>query len=627
MPGGYNGKILRVDLSRCALSVETPPDNFYRTYLGGRNFVAYYLLKGLKGGEDALGPENKLIFAAGVLTGLPTSGTGRNSVGAKSPLTGVYGDAEVGGYWGAELKHAGFDAIIIEGQASSPVYLWIQDGQAEIRDARHLWGLTTGECERRIKEELGDRAVRVAQIGIAGENQVRFACVINDLSHAAGRTGMGAVMGSKNLKAIAVRGHQNVALAKPDAVTAFIKWSREDLKINRAAAWLRDSGTAGVLTGLNAAGGLPTRNFREGVFEGAQKISFNAMKANIMVGRRGCYACILRCKPEVASAKAFKVDPLYGGPEYEALASLGSNCGIDNLEAIAKGNELCNAYGLDTISTGATIAFAMECFEQGIISEKETGGLNLRFGQAEAMVQMVELIARKQGIGQVLAEGTARAAATFGRGAAEFAMQIKGQEVPMHEPRFKQGMGLGYAISPTGADHCHNIHDSVYVRSIPAALKTLGIYDPLPAQELSPAKVRLVHYGVLWQHVLNCVGFCQFVPLDPGPMTELIANITGWNISLWELMKAGERSVTMPRAFNVREGLGKANDHLPRRFFTAFTSGPLKGVAVNQKELAQATEAYYGMMGWDKEGVPTLAKLQELGIEWVAQTLQPAKGG
>lgn len=197
----------------------------------------------------------------------------------------------------------------------------------------------------------------------------------------------------------------------------------------------------------------------------------------------------------------------------------------------------------------------------------------------------------------------------------------------MHEPRFKQGMGLGYAISPTGADHCHNIHDSAYVRSIPPALKTLGIYDPLPAQELSPAKVRMVHYGVLWQHVLNCVGFCQFVPLDPEPMTELMANITGWNISLWEMMKAGERSVTMTRAFNVREGRGKADDYLPRRFFTAFTSGPLKGVAVNQKELKLATEAYYGMMGWDKKGVPTPAKLQELGIDWVAGTLGAAKGG
>jgi len=627
MPNGYNSRILRVDLSRRTTSVETPPDNFYRTYIGGRNFVAYYLLKELKGGEDALGPENKLIFAPGVLTGVPASGTGRNSVGAKSPLTGVYGDAEVGGHWGAELRHAGLDAIIVEGQASSPVYLWIRDGQAEIRDARRLWGQTTGECERLIKEELGDRAVRVAQIGIAGENQVRFACIMNDLSHAAGRTGMGAVMGSKNLRAIAVRGHQSVALARPEAVTAFTRWFREDLKTNRGAAWLRDSGTAGMLTGLNAMGGLPTRNFREGVFEGAQKISFDVMKANILVGRRGCYACAVRCKPEVASAGAFKVDPLYGGPEYEALASLGSDCGIDNLEAIAKANELCNAYGLDTISAGATIAFAMECFEQGIITTKETGGLELRFGQAEAMVRMVDMIARKQGIGKVLAEGTAKAAAAFGHGAEEFAMQIKGQELPMHEPRFKQGLGLGYAISPTGADHCHNIHDSAYARRVPPGLTTLGIFDPLPAQELSPAKVRMVHYGILWQYVLNCVGFCQFVPLDPGRMTELIADITGWNISLWELMKAGERSVTMTRAFNVREGRGRSDDYLPRRFFTAFTSGPLKGVAVNQKELEQATEVYYGMMGWDKTGVPAPARLQELGIDWVAKTLGGAKGG
>ena len=614
---GYNGKILRVDLSRGVITVDEPDAAFYRRYIGGRGFISYFLLNELAAGVDALGPKNRLIFAAGAVTGAPIAGSGRNSVGAKSPLTNGYGDAEVGGYWGAELKQAGYDAIIIEGKSENPVYLWIEDGKAEIRDAKHLWGKTTGECQKLIQEELGGRGIRIAQIGVAGENQVRYACIVNDLSHAAGRTGMGAVMGSKNLKAIAVRGHQKVALSDASAVHSLARRFRDDLKINRAAVNLSENGTAGGLMALNRAGGLPTRNFQQGVFEGADKISGAAINENILVGRRGCYACPIRCKPEVAVGEPYNVDPTYGGPEYETLASLGSNCGIDNLEAIAKGNELCSAYGLDTISTGANIAFAMECFEQGILTEKDTGGLKLNFGNAQAMVQLVEMIARREGIGETLAEGVARAARVFGRGAEDFALHIKGQELPMHEPRFKPGMGVGYAISPTGADHCHNIHDSLYVKRV-GELDELGIFEPLPCQDLSPAKVRMLVYGSLWRHALNCLVFCYFVPLNSGQMADLIRGVTGWNTTVWELMKVGERCMAMTRAFNIREGVTKDNDYLPRRFFVPFTSGPLNGVSIDKGELDQAIDTYYAMVGWDKNGAPTLAKLQELSIEWVA---------
>ena len=621
MPDGYNGKILRVDLSRGAISIDEPDEDFYRCYVGGRGFVSYFLLRELGGGEDALGPGNKLIFATGALTGVPVAGSGRNSVGAKSPLTNGYGDAEVGGYWGAELKHAGYDAIIIEGKSENPVYLWIEDGKVEIKDARHLWGKTTAECEKLIRKELGDRAVRVAQIGVAGENQVRYACVINDLSHAAGRTGMGAVMGSKKLKAIAVRGHQKVALSDDRAINSLARRIRDNLKTHRSAVDMSKNGTAGILMPLNTAGGLPTRNFQEGVFEGADKISGEALHdENVMVGKRGCYACSIRCKPEVAVGEPYNVDSTYGGPEYETLGALGSNCGIDSLGAIVKGNALCNAYGLDTISTGVSIAFAMECFEQGILTEKDTGGLKLNFGNAEVMVKLVEMIANKEGIGKVLADGVARAAAVFGNGAENFAIQVKGQELPMHEPRYKQGMGVGYTISPTGADHCHNIHDSVYTRRISGGLRALGIFQPLPCQELSAAKVRLLVYGSLWQHVLNCLVFCQFVPLSPAQITDLVRGITGWNTTVWELMKVGERCITMARAFDIREGMTKSDDCLPRRFFSPFASGPLKGVSIDEGELKQAIDTYYAMVGWDKvSGAPTLAKLQELGIEWVAE--------
>jgi len=616
---GYNGKILRVDLSQGAISVDEPSEDFYRCYIGGRGFISYFLLQELNAGEDALGSGNKLVFATGAVTGAPIAGSGKNSVGAKSPLTNGYGDAEVGGYWGAEFKHAGYDAIIIEGKSESPVYLWIKDGKAEIRDAKHLWGKTTGECQKLIRDELGDRGVRIAQIGPAGENLVRYSCIVNDLSHAAGRTGMGAVMGSKNLKAIAVRGHQKVALSNATVVNSLARQLRDNLKTNRFATSLSESGTAGGLMSFNAAGGLPTRNFQQGAFEGADKISGEALKSSILVGRKGCYACPIRCKPEVAVGEPYNVDPIYGGPEYETLASLGSNCGIDNLDAIAKGNELCTAYGLDTISTGANIAFAMECFEHGILTEKDTSGLKLNFGNAQAMVQLVEMIAKREGIGEVLAEGVARAALVFGRGAEDFALHIKGQEVPMHEPRYKPGLGVGYTISPTGADHCHNIHDSVYVRRVPSQLKALGIFEPLPSQDLSPAKVRMLVYGSLWQHTLNCLVLCNFVPLAHRQVVDLMEGITGWNTSVWELMKVGERCINMTRAFNIREGMSKDDDCLPRRFLTPFSSGPLKEVGIDKGELDEAIDTYYAMVGWDKNGVPTLAKLQELGIEWVAE--------
>jgi len=437
MPDGYTGKILRVDLSRGAISVDEPDENFYRCYLGGRGFVSYFLLREMKGGEDALGPYNKLIFATGALTGVPASGTGRNSVGAKSPLNNAYGDAEVGGYWGAELKHTGYDAIIIEGKAESPVYLWIKDGKVEIKDAGHLWGKSTAEAEKLIREELGDKSIRVAQIGIAGENQVRYACVINDLSHAAGRAGLGAVMGSKNLKAIAVRGRQQVALSDTDAVYASARQIRDTCKVNRSAVNMSKDGTAGVLMALNTAGGLPTRNFQEGVFEGAEKISAETMNESIMVGRRGCYACLIRCKPEVA-VKEHNLDSTYGGPEYETLASLGSNCGIDDLGAIAKGNALCNAYGMDTISAGASIAFAMECFERGILTEKDTGGLKLNFGNTEVMLQLVEMIARREGIGKILGEGVARAASVLATALKTTLYTLRGRRSPCTSPAIRQ---------------------------------------------------------------------------------------------------------------------------------------------------------------------------------------------
>ena len=598
MPYGYNSKILRVNLTNRQMSTEEPDEDFYRRYMGGRGFIGYYLLKELQPGIEPLSPDNKLIFATGVITGGRIAGSGRNSVGAKSPLTDGYGEAEAGGYWGPELKRAGYDAIILEGKSEKPVYLWLGSGEPELRDASHLWGKTTLETETAIREELGDKNIKTALIGPAGENQVRVACILNDISHAYGRSGMGAVMGSKNLKGIAARGKNPPAIADQTKIKEIASWIGQNY-----SKGMQDLGTSGGLMGLNQGGGLPTRNFREGVFEGAEAISGQTMRDTILINRGTCYACPVKCKRVVKVDEPYKVDPAYGGPEYETLGSLGSNCGVDNLAAVSKANELCNALGLDTIGVGTVISFAMDCFENGIITENDTDGIQLNFGNADAMVKMVEMIAMRQGIGDLLAEGVKRAAEKIGKGASEFAMHVKGQEFPMHEPRFKPGMGMGYAISPTGADHMQGMHDA-------------------GSTDVGPDKVRRFLYSQFWSSFRNCAGICVFLPYTQTQFPEIIQGLTGWNVTDWDLMKVGERTLNMTRAFNVREGFTKADDIFPKRIHEAFTSGPLAGVGYGGDRLSEAVSIYYDMAGWDREtGVPRRGKLQELDIEWVADLL------
>ena len=517
---GFHNKILRVDLSNRQVNVEEPGEHFFRTYFGGWGLIAYYLLKEMEPGSDPLGPDNVLIFANGVVTGAPVGGSGRNAVGAKSPLTGGFGEGDVGGFWGAELKHAGWDAIVITGQAEEPVYLWIKDDQVEIRDATHLWGKKTAEVEAILKDELGDKRIRVTQCGVAGENQVRYACVINDVHHAAGRTGLGAVMGSKKLKAIAVRGTGQVELADRDKVRHVAGWLRDNFK-DTWAGGLQEDGTSGGLIRLNESGALPTRNFQENSFEEAEKITGATMTETILVGRGTCFACPITCKRKVKVTGRYEVDPTYGGPEYETAAALGACCGIDDLEAIAYGNQLCNAYGLDTISTGVTIAWAMECFEQGLLSKEDTGGLELHFGNAQAMTTLVEQIAHRQGFGDLLAEGSLRAAKRIGRETDRYAMQVKGQEVPLHDPRTKFALALGYATSPTGADHMHNIHDTAYVSGI-QSVQSLGILEPMPVDYLGPEKVRLAKYHIDWRVFYNCLGLCMFLPYSREQMRDIV---------------------------------------------------------------------------------------------------------
>lgn len=637
MPFGYNGKILRVDLSNKIISVDEPDESFYRTYGGGSCLGAYYLLKELEPGIDPLNPDNLLIFAGSVVTGAPVPGFARSAIVSKSPLTGAIGESQAGGFFGPELKFAGYDAIVVKGKAEKPVYLSIRDGEAEIKDAAHLWGKTTGEAQAIIREELADEHIIVAVIGQAGENLVRYACVLNNLKNAYGRLGMGAVMGSKNLKAIAVRGHKEMELKDRETVLRLAKHFsttfREESPDN---AGLNDMGTAQYVIGQNEDGQFPTRNFQTGYLEGAENLSGQKMKETILVDREGCYACPVKCKRVVKAEEPFTVDPIYGGPEYETITMLGSNCGIDDLVAVCKGNELCNKYGLDTISTGSAIAFAMECYENGFITKEDTEGVDLRFGNAEAMVKMVEKIARREGIGDILAEGVKRAAERFGRGAEKFAIHVKGQEFPGHMPRAKGHLALSYALSPLGADHLVSEHDPAFVPGAPSffsdRVKPLGVQEPLEMRSIDHKKVRRFLYFQNVFSLLDTLTLCffTFAPVRYftfDELVELVNAITGWHTSLWELLKLGERRVAMFRAFNVREGFTREDDWLPERMFEPIQTGPRKGQKLDKEELEKSIKLYYEMVGWDVDGVPTNGKLAELDLFRIADELAKAKRG
>jgi len=614
--GGYNGKILRVNLSEGATRVETTDEAFCRKYIGGAGFVARLLYKEVPPGTDPLGAGNKLVFAAGPITGIPLPGSGRHCVGAKSPLTGGIAKSEVGEFWGAELKSAGFDAVVIEGKAASPVYLSIRDGQARVMDAGALWGLNTKETLAAIREEQKDKRVRAALIGPGGENRVRFSCIMHGLEDAAGRGGLGAVMGSKNLKAVAVRGTGKPAIADPEGVKSLRQWMTENME---KVANFRDFGTGAAIKFYEQVGNLPVRNFRDGNFPGASNITAQAVKETIRVGMDGCFACPVKCKKVVEIKEPYPVDRAYGGPEYETLGAFGSNCGIDDLNAIARASAMCNAYAIDTISTGSTIAFAMECFENGILTLEDTGGIDLRFGNADAMLEMVEAIARRKGLGDLLAEGTARAAEKIGKGAEAYSVQVKKLELPMHEPRLNKALALGFMVNPHGADHCCNMIDLAFRNPKDTSVVTVADaaatgMESTSFDDIGPKKIALLRIVQLKKIVFDSLTLCQFLPYSLDQTASVMSSITGWKITADEQLKAAERTLTLCRLFNIRHGFSAEDDKLPKRFFSPTAGGALSETALNPEQLEEAKRHYYSLMGWDEKGVPTAEKREELGI-------------
>jgi aldehyde:ferredoxin oxidoreductase len=624
---GSNGAILRIDLTAGISTVETFDEAFYRQYPGGKALAAYHLLREMPAGADPLGPDNVLVLATGLLTGAPVSTATRFNAIARSPLTGAFGESEAGGYWGPELKMAGLDAVILTGRAPSPVWIWIRDGRAEIRDAAALWGQDPPAVQAAIREETSEKNARVLQIGRAGENLVPYAMLMNDLRHYNGRTGMGAVMGSKNVRAIAVKGsHRYLELAHDPAALGKVGKGLSGRVTEHPQSWdLRTKGTPGLTDGLNAAGILPTRNFRQGSFEQVEGIGWGAFEG-IRSATRTCYACAVRCKPVTAFEGRYRVTDTYDGPEYEAIAGFGSNCAVFDIELIAKANELCNEAGLDVISTAGTLAFVMECVEHGLLDvERDLDGLDLRFGNGEAVLGAIPLIADRRGAGELLALGSRVLSQRVGGGSEAWAMQVKGLELAMHEPRGKVGVALGYATNEAGADHLVAFHDPIFANPESVGFKgamPLGISEPSPARDLGPIKVGIWYTGERWNSAEKVLGLCFFGPaprsfIQVEDVLGAVRAATGWDVTVGELLEIGERAVNLARMFNVREGFDRRQDKLPERLHLPLEGGPLTGVSIDRDEFEAAVTALYTLKGWDPEtGAPTPACLERLGLEW-----------
>jgi aldehyde:ferredoxin oxidoreductase len=623
-----DANILYVDLNEKKIYRDKLPGNIYRLYPGGSSLGLYLALHNLKIGIDPLSPDNPLVFSVSAVTGLPISGITRMNVSCKSPLTGGIGDSQSGGFFPVHLKFNKIDAIVVRGKSEKPVYLFIDGDSAELRDASMLWGKVTGESEKIIKEDLNREDVEIAQIGPAGENLVKYACIINMCNRANGRNGMGAVMGSKNLKAIVVAKGKSIKPVKSDEFFSLSKSVMKRLDKNVTASNLGMYGTDADLESYSNEGFLPTKNWTTGYFpEGANNITGTTMHRTILKARDTCFSCTVRCKRVVEVPGM--VDPLYGGPEYETVATFGSYCGITSIEYVSLANQLCNMYGLDTISCGATIAFAMELYEKGIIDDEVTDGIKLNFGNAEALPILIKKIAIKDGFGKLLAEGSYRYAEMLGKDAIDLTVTVKKQELPAHMPQYKPSLGLIYAVNPFGADHQSSEHDFALVMPENTMerkrLSMIGINkgcDDLFTMDEN--KVKFALETQKFYSVLDTLCLCQFVwgpswqLYGPDDIVELCKTGIGWKTSINELMQIGERRINMMRAYNAKEGFTKADDTLPVKMFEPLKGGPADGAVLDKQAHEQAKELYYDLAGWDrKTGNPKQSTLTKLSLQWL----------
>ncbi len=601
------GRILHVDLSTGKSVTEPLSEELAKKYIGGIGLGMRLFLDNSKPGVDPFSPENPLVLTTGPLTGTmtPTGGNGIAFV-SKSPLTNGIGEAKSHGFFGADLKRAGYDAVIFKGRSEKPVYVWIDDDSIQLMDAKPLWGKSPMETQEAIREDLGDWYIRVSAIGEAGEKLVRIACIINDETRAAGRCGMGAVMGSKNMKAIAVRGTKDVTVAKVDEFLELVKMLHERMK-GPATVKYRTLGTPLNVLVHNSLGALPTRNFTNATFEGAEKVSGEYLNERFVAKIEGCSSCAMRCE-HVAVVPEGPYKGTTTRVEYEPLWSLGPNCGIDRMDAIIKAIDLCNVYGMDNLSTGGVIGFAMDCYKHGILTKKDTDGLDLSFGNAEAVVEMVKRVGTRQGLGDILAEGVKRAAEKIGKGAEKYANHIKGLEMTGYDIRGLKTAAIGYAVSFRGADH--NRHGAY-------GLDLKGKVNRFKVEKgRGKMVIEIEDLYTIIDSLIECK-FSRGVYYDGfKDLAQIYSLVTGIDMTPEELMVAGERINNLGRLANIREGFTRKDDHLPAKVMSTPIPDETvsKGSYITQKELNFMLDDYYAARGWTKEGIPTIEKLNEIGL-------------
>lgn len=608
--GGYAGRLLRVDLSSGQICEEPLDERKLKSYIGGSSLGARILYDELDPSVEPLSPENLLVFMTGPLTGTACPSCGRYCVCTRSPLTGIWAEAHAAGYWGPELKFAGFDGIIFRGRAAKPSYLLVKDGVCQLKDASHLWGKDTYETELALRRELNDEKVRVACIGQAGERLSKISSIMNDLGRAAGRCGVGAVMGSKNLKAVAVRGTKMVVFpaAREAQLREYLRKIYVSIRSHPTVQIYTSYGTDGIMSMMHEYGDVPIKYFTRGEWaEGERKINGEAMAKTILHKQYACYRCLVACGREIKVSSGRYAGLAGAGPEYETCAAFGLLCMNDDLGAIAKANDLCNRYGLDTISTGNAVAFAMECYERGLIGRDEVG-MELRWGDAEAIVELVRRIGEREGFGALLGEGVREASQRIGKGAEELAVHVKGLEVPMHDPRAFKGMGLQYATSHRGACHLRGLF---YHIEQGERVPDLGIhkrYERFTVDDKAEPVVAMQN----WHDVVDSLIMCKFAMVAPASALAMLQMVTGWDMKLQEFLKVGERAYNLKRLINLRYGMTAKDDNLPKRLLTMpLPDGGCKGMVV---ELERMLPHYYRARGWDDDGVPTQEKLRELGL-------------
>jgi len=602
----YSGKMLHVDLGDGKTKVKPFDEAFAKSYIGGTGFGIKTLIDNQQTGIDPFDPQNPLIYAVGAVSGtMVPCAASKFGVFAKSPETSLLGEAYSTGRWGAELRQAGYDILVIKGKSEKPVYLWIDDESVQLMDASHLWGKYTWETEEIIRKDLGDHYVRVSAIGPGGERLVRVACLINDRFRAAGRTGLGAVMGSKNLKAVAVRGTHSVSVAEPEKLQKMCEDLYERAK-GPATSKYRDMGTAANVLTLNSQAAMPTRNYQSASFDGAETVSGEYLKEHYVVKIQGCSACPMRCE-HVAVVPEGPYEGATARVEYEPTMAFGPYCGVDRLDAVIRAIELCDLYGIDAISTGIIVGFGMECYERGLIDGKQTGGLELEFGNHEAMVKMVEKIGLRQDVGDILAEGVKRAAERIGQGSGEFAMHIKGLEMTGYDVRGLKTCALGYAVSRRGADHQRH-----------------GSYGPDLAGKVDRFKAEKGRGKIVVNDednycIYDSMILCKFsrgIWKGYDEIASVYTAVTGIPMTGEELRMAGERMSNLARLYNMREGLTRKDDSLPPRVMNLpIPDGVARGSLVTQEELDLLLDDYYEARGWTSDGVPKKKKLKELGLE------------